>query len=220
MTSTGSTERIGPTGFVGHIEPYVPGDDFVICIERLEKIFLINQVESEQLKHGYLVGFIGQEAYKVLKSTLHLHTVDSRTYEQSVEVLKAKYAPKKSVIAERFKFYKREQENGESIRDYVVELQILAETCKFGDFLSSALRDKFVMGLQDSHVQIKLLSLDQGFEESVKVAMASELASNSVDAMKPRVDALKRGHQRDFGSSTSLKRRQRERNFPGWPHPC
>jgi hypothetical protein len=54
--------------------------------------------------------------------------------------------PEPLVIAERFKFDKRDQKQGESIADYLVALKQLSARCKFETFLESALRDQFVCG--------------------------------------------------------------------------
>jgi hypothetical protein len=47
-------------------------------------------------------------------------------------------------IAERFRFHKRKQLEGESINDYVAVLRKLAEHCDFGDRLADDLRDRLV----------------------------------------------------------------------------
>ena len=69
------------------------------------------------------------------------------TYTEVKQKLTAHFKPKPITIAERFRFYKRQQRQGESMADYIAELRRLATTCEFGAFLDDALRDKLVCGL-------------------------------------------------------------------------
>ena len=66
--------------------------------------------------------------------------------------------PKPITIAERFKFHKAEQEESESIRQYLAKLQKLAETCEFGGYREEAIRDRFVCGIRVRSIQRMLLA--------------------------------------------------------------
>ena len=46
----------------------------------------------------------------------------------------------------------------ESVADYLASLMKLASTCKFGDFPSDALKDRFVCGLHSEDIQKSLLT--------------------------------------------------------------
>ena len=79
------------------------------------------------------------------------------------------------VIAERFRFNKRDQKEGEVIRVYVVSLQKLAEHCAFGDSLSDMLRDRLVCGIKNEGVQKRLLTkADLTFAKAVEIAEVAE----------------------------------------------
>ena len=70
-----------------------------------------------------------------------------RTTEETVE------------IAERYKFFKRQQQPGETVVEYMSGLKQLASTCNFVDHLATALRDQFVCGMRDARMQRELLSV-------------------------------------------------------------
>ena len=81
------------------------------------------------------------------------------------------------MISERFKFNKRNQKEGETVGDYVIQLKQLSIHCEFGTFLDDALRDRFVCGLASEATQKKLLAEDKmTFDEAVKLASAMEMA--------------------------------------------
>ena len=54
--------------------------------------------------------------------------------------------PTPIIIAERYKFYHRSQEEGESLCQHLAELRKIAQYCDFGDILQQAIRDRFVCG--------------------------------------------------------------------------
>ena len=66
--------------------------------------------------------------------------------------------PKPIIIAERYKFHKAQQEESETVRQYLAKLQKLAETCEFGQYREEAIRDRFVCGLCSQSIQRKLLA--------------------------------------------------------------
>ena len=62
------------------------------------------------------------------------------------------------MIAERFRFHKRNQATGESVCDYMATIRRLAEHYEFNANHVDALRDRFVCGLKTEATQLKLLS--------------------------------------------------------------
>ena len=81
------------------------------------------------------------------------------------------------MVAERFRSYKRNQHENESISDCIVELKKLASTWDFGNFLSMALHGRLVCGLRSDSVLRKLLTevdLTCAKAEKITVAMESE----------------------------------------------
>jgi len=59
----------------------------------------------------------------------------TKEYDAIVEALQAHLDPKPIVIAERFKFHRRNQRDGESVAQYIAELRKLSEHCGFRDYL-------------------------------------------------------------------------------------
>ena len=75
-----------------------------------------------------------------------------------MEKLNKRYIPKPLVIAERFKFHKRNQMATETIAEYCAALRKHATYCQFGTFLEEALRDRLVCGLRNIATQKRLLA--------------------------------------------------------------
>ena len=89
------------------------------------------------------------------------------------KILSDYFSPKPIIIVERFKFYTRNQKEGESIVSYIVTLKNLSSMCEFGAFLPEALRFRLVCGMKDIPIQTKLLSeRDLTFEKAKDLAMS------------------------------------------------
>ena len=102
-----------------------------------------------------------------------------KDYDSLADVLKQHFDPKPLVIAERFHFYKRVQSSTESIAEFVADLRRLSIHCEFGTFLNEALRDRFVCGVEDQHIQKKLLA-----EDGLTMARALGIAQGMEAAAK------------------------------------
>lgn len=85
------------------------------------------------------------------------HKVSDITYENITHALSLHFKPKLIVIAEHFRFYKRQQKNNETVSEYILALKELASTCEFGQFLNDVLRDQFVCGLSGEGYHMRLL---------------------------------------------------------------
>ena len=101
----------------------------------MELFFAANGTEDEEKKVPVLLTAIGGETYSLLRSLLALAKPSAKTFIQLKEVLQQHFDSKPLVIAECFYFHSRSQAAGESIAEYITELQRLATNCKFGEYL-------------------------------------------------------------------------------------
>ena len=86
-------------------------------------------------------------------------------------------SPKPSEIAERFRFYQRNQHEGEDIFFLLTELRKLVTHFNFGGNLYEALRERLACGLQNMQIQKRLLSEAKlKYSKAVEIAVAMETA--------------------------------------------
>ncbi|XP_049267509.1 uncharacterized protein LOC119377194 [Rhipicephalus sanguineus] len=158
-------------------------EDFQSYVERFDHFLKASQV-SDDLKVSVFITAIGKKAYKTLKTLLE---PEKKTYAQLVQTLKEQYVPKTSVIAERFKFNRCFQQDGQAVTAFAVELKRLATSCDFGTFLDDALRDRFVAGLCDKETQAELLKTSKlAFKEACDIARSIELARKESQDFQPK----------------------------------
>ena len=153
-------------------------------LERVSLYFAANDI-GDGKKVSVLLTEIGTKNYGIIRSLVAPALPQDKTFADLVTVLTDHFQPKPLIIAERFRFYQRNQGPTESVLDYVAELRRLAITCDFGTFLDQALRDKFVCGLKSEQTQKSLLA-EEGLTlaKAVEKAQAKETAARDARNLK------------------------------------
>lgn len=165
-------QQAQPTIMFGHMGPYNKSlEDFASYEERLQQFFIANGITDNQKQLAIFLTTMGPSCYKLLKDLLAPNTPAQSTYADVVRTLSDHYSPRPLVIAERYKFYRRNQEPGESISQFIAAIRKLAAQCEFGQFLDEALRDKLVCGLKSESCQRRLLT-----EPNLTLPRAIEIA--------------------------------------------
>ena len=178
-------------------------DEWIECMERLEHFFNANGIADENRKKSILLSSCGSKTYKLFRNLLAPTKPGDASWLVLKEKMEAHKNPKPSLIAERFKFNKRDQISGESVPNYLCELRKLSEHCEYGETLDDMLRDRLVCGLKNVKIQQKLLSettltLDHAF----KIANAIERAEkDSLHIQTEPKDNVLHTVRRDFSTN-------------------
>ena len=123
-------------------------------------IIVANGVDDDK-KVATLLTVVGSATYQLLESLVFPDAPKDKTYAQLKQALRDQLSPRPLVIAQCcYRFYKREQQEGESVAHFLPELRTLARSCDFGDVLQTSLRDRLICGLRDSATVKKLLTID------------------------------------------------------------
>ena len=142
-------------------------------VERFEHFVAANGLAGRKL--SVFLSVMGPATYGLLRSLIAPEKPGTKTYEETVEVLQAHFSPKPIVIAERFRFHKRNQGEGETITQYIADLKKLSEHCEFGAYLQDALRDRLVCGLNSESIQKRLLTETAlTYQKAVEIAISME----------------------------------------------
>jgi len=91
----------------------------------VELFFTANGIKDEK-KVAMLLSVIGPKIYALLRDLLAPDKPQDKSVADLFATLKKHYEPKPVIIAERFRFHRRDQASGESIAEYLAELRRLA----------------------------------------------------------------------------------------------
>ncbi|KAE9544230.1 hypothetical protein AGLY_001409 [Aphis glycines] len=110
--------------------------------------------------------------------------------------------PHKNIVYERFKFFNAKQKPGQTIEEYIIELQTLSTSCEFME-KNNMCRDRLIVGLLDIGLQERLLkesnlTLEKA-AEFCRTAEASRQQANTIQGQSSqtrtnaveKVDAVK-----------------------------
>ena len=175
----------------GRLREFHPETDTIKAyLERVDLYFAANEV-AEDKRVPILLSSIGPSTYSLLSDLTAPASPGSKTLQQIGDLLRGYYEPKRSVIAERFHFHKREQATGETIKDFDATLRRLATHCEFGATLEDTLRDRFICGLRHETIQRRLLSeKDLTYTKALDLARAMESADSQMKAFKSTEPAI------------------------------
>ena len=92
---------------IGHVEPFQLGvEDWDQYMEMLEQYFIANDIAAEK-KVAVLLTMVGAKTYSLLRDLIAPTKPATKTYEELVAVIKTHLKPRPLIIAERFKFHRR-----------------------------------------------------------------------------------------------------------------
>ena len=98
-------------------------------LERLEQYSVANSVPTDSAKshkrRAILISVIGPKAYDVLSDWYSPIPPSEKTYTQLTSVIKNHFAPKKLVIAERYRCYSCTQRESETVTEFAANLRQL-----------------------------------------------------------------------------------------------
>ena len=165
----------------GQIQEFrAENDSITAYFERVEMYFTANDIADDK-QVPVLLSSIGAKTYELLRSLVAPKVPKEKTFKDIEKLLKDHFEPTPSVIAERYRFHRRDQAVGENITDYVAELRKLTTHCKFEettDFLEESLRDRFVCGLRSEGTRKRLLTENKlTFSKALEIAQSLEAAT-------------------------------------------
>ena len=169
---------------VGRMQDFNPDDESITAyLERFRLFVSVNGIAEIKQAPALLV--LGLKHYTLLRGLVSPGKPEDKILEELTTLLTKHYDSEPIVITERFHFYQRNQKSGESISEYLASLRNLASRCQFKDFLSEALRDRLVCGLNSEATQKSLLAKDDlTLDKALETALSMEAAAKRTRELK------------------------------------
>ena len=102
--------------------------------------------KEDQVRVATFLTVIGDEALDVYNAFTWDSADDKIKIDKVLEQFDNFCEPRKNTIYERYLFFSRGQESGESIDKYATVLRNMADNCEFQDLKNSLIRDRIVFG--------------------------------------------------------------------------
>ena len=181
---------------VGSIQEFDKSKESIIeYLERFESFLEANGITDAGKQRAVFLASVGPVTYKLIRSLAN-NAPKSKTYAEPKALLQEHMEPKPNIIAQRYKFFKRDRAQTESVSDYVAVLRDLSEHCEFGTDLDEHLRDRIVCGINIEKILQKLLSQKRlTLADAIDNAIAIEAAMKNTREIQIRA-----------GNSSEVKR--------------
>jgi len=105
--------------------------------------------EEADCQAAVFLACIGAEAYELFETFEFANDNDRADLSKIMDAFEAHCIGEVNVVYERYVFYQRKQESGESFDNFLADLRKLVKTCDFGAVEESTVRDRIVMGIYD-----------------------------------------------------------------------
>lgn len=133
--------------------------------------------EPKEIQASLLVNLIGSAGYEVYTTFMFQ---DGETEDDIDCVLKKfdnYFGTKPNITVTRYKFFSRNQVDGENIDQYVTALRLLSKQCDFDNLQESLLRDRIVCGIVNNTVRDRLLRTeDLTLSKAIQICQAAEIS--------------------------------------------
>ena len=133
-------------------------------------------------------------------------------YNSVLKKFKEYCEPRKNEVFKRYKFWQRDQHEGETIDQWVNDLRILLESCEYGDQNEKNLRDRIVFRVADTRVRERLLRESElTLTKALDVCRAAEASKVQLETMSGEakkghdVHAIGKGKQKSCGKPSNFQ---------------
>ncbi|CAB4036179.1 Hypothetical predicted protein [Paramuricea clavata] len=175
--------------------------------------------KSEEEKCSYFLLCIGEKAREVHK-TLAFSTPETstntegatvwkRTTQELKTAFKAYCNPRKNLTFERHKLNTRNQDENETIDQYVTALRTLAATCEFESLHDGLIRDRIVCGIKAQTLKERMLrENDLTLQKAIDICRAAETSRDQLKSLcggekKNNIDTLGRDRRNRYTHEAS-----------------
>ena len=129
---------------------------------------------------------VGSATY-LIRSLCLSDKPETKTFAAVCDLVKNHFNPKLSEAGAGILFYSRSRKKEEGVQMFLAELRRLAGPCNFGQFVTRALRDRFIAKINDEHIEEKIPSVPNGdltLGRAFQVSESHESACRNVKEMR------------------------------------
>jgi hypothetical protein len=155
--------------------------------------------EEQQRQVDELFGAFTPKMYDTVTRVLKITEATERTTAQILDEIQKHFRSKRNITIDRVAFFRREQQEHETIDEYLVAVETIAEDAELCDVCKDRMvATRIIAGCKEDETRRKLLALDPqpNLAETLKVCRAEESAIVNNLALKGEASVNKIGARR------------------------
>ncbi|XP_060810750.1 uncharacterized protein K02A2.6-like [Amyelois transitella] len=136
--------------------------------------------EPSSVQASLLINLIGPDGFDIYQAFTFETEAEKDDVQTVIKKFDSYFGTKVNKTLIRYKFFTRNQEDGESIQQYVTALRLLSKDCEFSSLEDDLIKDRIVCGIRNSTLRDRLLrSEDLNLDKAMKICQAEELSQES-----------------------------------------
>lgn len=136
--------------------------------------------ENSAVQASLLINLIGPEGFDVYQTFTFTKDTDKDDVNEVLKKFDSYFGTKENITLLRYKFFTRNQEEGESIQQYVTALRLISKKCAFLSLEEDLIKDRIVCGVRSATVRDRLLRHeDLTLEKAMNLCIAEETSQES-----------------------------------------
>ena len=186
--------------------------------------------DVDHAKVRVLINCLGARHYQRLANITSPDLPETKGYDDLITLLKDNFTPKRNILTEQHTFFSREQQQGESLKDFINNLNELARNAEFvshckdeqctKELSKTMIRVQFIRGMADPDIREPILMLGTATLDDIKdkaLTIESSRIQNR-QSFNARAQAVQRitssnnSRQNRSQSRTQSRSRNRGRN--------
>ncbi|KAI5753792.1 hypothetical protein M8J77_003413 [Diaphorina citri] len=147
--------------------------------------------ETDQRRVAMLMHSMGGCGMEIFNS-FNMNDSEQYVYNTVVTKFTEHFDAKCPITLVRHKFFTCKQQEGQSLMEYVTELQNLSLSCKFQNLRAELVRDIFIAGLSNKKLQMMLLKEQKlDIDKAVNMCRAVETSMDHVNKTQDSAPVMK-----------------------------
>ncbi len=131
--------------------------------------------KDKKVQVAILLNAAGPDAQEIHSQFKFSATDDQTDYKLILKKFGEYCKPRKNTVYERYRFWQRDQLEGEPVDRWLKDLKVMSVKCEFGEQVDLMLRDKLVFGVNDDRVRERLLRESEvELSKAVDICRAAE----------------------------------------------
>ena len=167
---------------------YRPGSSWKTWLRLFSNFLTLQKVTVESDQRLIFLQEIGDSNYELLESLLQGRTLEDTPNTELYSVMEKHFAPKKLVLAERYRLMTMAQNSGQTLQDFYASIQKTAKDCDFGaikDHRDAQVTLVFIGGISSLETRKRLFEKeDLTSKQALEIAEAFERVGQNAPHLK------------------------------------
>ncbi|KAH6919948.1 hypothetical protein HPB50_029063 [Hyalomma asiaticum] len=140
--------------------PFLNPSEWPQWKRRFERFLIVSGLSPKcSVEQVYALVYVMDDKAEDILASLKMTDEQKNGYNDVLNAFENHFVVCKNVVYDRATFFRRQQQEGEGVEEFVTALHRLAKLCSFGELHDEMIRDRIVVGIRDPKLS-EIMQLD------------------------------------------------------------